>query len=149
MNSESKFDFFELKTAKDLFRKLEGDLAALEKSGQDSCVAFNFFVTAEHLPEWLSPCPINKKDHAIINIVSHISNGAKHFKIRDKKHQSVTGTEKYRYLEEGYYEQGYYYEPLLIHLSLKEEKELGMRTIDAVTLGKKVVDFWRPYIPKP
>jgi hypothetical protein len=39
-----------LKTAADLFRKLAGDFAAL-KSSQDTRVAFNFFVTAEHLPD--------------------------------------------------------------------------------------------------
>lgn len=34
-------DFFELRTARDLFRKLEGDLAQMEQS-QDSRIAFNF-----------------------------------------------------------------------------------------------------------
>jgi len=138
-------DFFELKTPADLFSKLEGDLAALEKSGQDARIAFNFFVTAEHLPDWIGQ-RILVKANCILRIVSHIANGAKHFHLDEKRHNSVTGTEKYRVVEEGYAEPGYFYEPLLIQLSPNEAKELGLSEIDAVNLGHKVLEFWRPYV---
>ncbi len=143
----TRFQFFDLNTPADLFRKLEGDLAALESSYQDTRVAFNFFVTAEHLPNWLG-----KRDlilqHAILRIVSHIANGAKHFNLDDARHDSVTSTEKSRYVEEGYIEPGYYHEPLLIHLSPDEALEMNTPTIDAVTLGRQVIEFWRQHIPK-
>ena len=137
--------FFELKTAADLFRKLEGDFAAL-KSSQDTRVAFNFFVTAEHLPDWLSRRVLVRR-HAILRVVSHIANGAKHFTLDDRRHTSVTSTEKSRYVEEGYVEPGYFDEPLLIHLSPDEARELGASSIDAVELGYRVLEFWRPYVP--
>ncbi len=138
-------DFFELKTASDLFRKLEGDLEELESSGQDTRIAFNFFVTAEHLPDWLGQRNL-VREHCILRIVSHIANGAKHFHIYDKRHKSVTNTEKLRVFEEGVFESGVFYEPLNILLSSNETKELGVDIIDAVSLGHKVVEFWRPYV---
>jgi hypothetical protein len=139
-------DIFELKTPADLFRKITDDLTALEASGQDPSVAFNFFVTVEHLPDWLNLRDLVHK-HCILRIVSHIANGAKHFVLNDNRHRSVTSTEKSRYVEEGYVEPDYVEEPLLIHLFPDEAKELGVSVIDAVTLGRKVVDFWRPYVP--
>lgn len=138
-------DFFELKTPTDLLRKLEEDLASLEQSGQDTKVAFNFFVTAEHLPDWLGRRDLVQQT-SILRIVSHIANGAKHFYLKDKRHKSVKCTEKFRVFEEGVVEEGYFYEPLLIHLAAEEEKELGVSEIDAVSLGQKVIDFWRPYV---
>jgi hypothetical protein len=139
-------DIFELKTAADLFRKLEGDFAAL-KSSQDTRVAFNFFVTAEHLPDWLGRRGLVRQ-HAILRVVSHIANGAKHFTLDDRRHTSVSGTEKVRYVEEGYVEPGYFDEPLLIHLSPDEARELGASPIGAAELGRRVLEFWRPHVPK-
>ena len=138
-------DIFELKTAADLFRKLEGDLTALESS-QDTKVAFNFFVTAEHLPDWLGRRDLVRQ-HAILRVVSHIANGAKHFTLDDRRHTSVTGTEKCRYVEEGYVEPGYIDEPLVIRLSPDEARDVGVSPIDAAALGRKVLEFWRPYVP--
>ncbi len=138
-------DFFELKTAADLFRKLEGDLATM-KSSQDTKAAFNFFVTAEHLPDWLGRRNLIAK-HVILQIVSHIANGAKHFYLHNPRHKSVVSTEKSRFVEEGYIEPGYFDEPLLIHLSPDETREIGSSSIDATELGRRVVEFWKPYIP--
>lgn len=141
-------DFFELKTAKDLFHKLEDDLVALEESGQDTKVAFNFFVTAEHLPDWLDKrCLV--KQNSILRIVSHIANGAKHFYLDKERHKAVVNTEKFRVLEEGIVEPGYFYEPLIIHLEPHEAAELNVSEIDAVELGHKVLDFWKPYVQTP
>jgi hypothetical protein len=43
---------FALRTAKDLFGKLEHDLVRVKKNPADSYAAFDFFVTAFHLKEW-------------------------------------------------------------------------------------------------
>jgi hypothetical protein len=109
-------NFFELSTPMDLFRKMEADLVALEKTGQDAWAVFNFFVTAEHLPDWLNQRQ-RVQQHAILCFVSHIANGGKHFVIDSGRHHSVTKTEKSRYVEPGYADPGYFYESLLIHLS--------------------------------
>ena len=139
-------DFFELKTATDLFRKLEDDLVSLEASCQDNRIAFNFFVTAEHLPDWLGKRDLVRK-HCILRVVSHIACGAKHFDLKDKRHKSVTSAEKSRVYDEGVFEPGVFREPLVIELSSDEAQELGATVIDAVSLGKKVVEFWRTYVP--
>lgn len=142
---DKRFDFFEIVTPADLFKKIESDLSELEASSQDVKVAFNFFVSLEHLPDWLRLRHL-VRENCILRIVSHIANGAKHLNINENRHTSVAGTEKLRYVEEGYIESGYFEEPLLIFLSEAESKELGLTKIDAVTLGKRVVDFWRPYV---
>jgi len=141
-------DFFELKTPADLYEKLKRDLTALEESGQNTDIAFNFFVTAEHLPDWLNQRPLIK-NNAILRIVSHIANGAKHFHLKDKRHKSVVSNEKHRVFEEGVYEANVFYEPLLIKLSDAESRELNIIEIDAVELGQKVLEFWKHYIEKP
>ena len=146
MRTGTRFNFFELKTPADLFRKLESDLAALESSYQDTWVAFNFFVTAEHIPDWFDRRDLVGK-HAILRVVSHLANGAKHFILNDNRHQSVTVTEKFRYVEDGYIESGYFYEPLLVHLSPDEACEMRATTIDVVLLGRQVVEFWKQYVP--
>ncbi|MGQ3684522.1 MAG: hypothetical protein ACUBOA_05850 [Candidatus Loosdrechtia sp.] len=79
----------------------------------------------------------------MLRITSHIANGAKHFEAKAKHHNSVIGTEKFRVYEEGVFEQGVFYEPLLIHLENNEATELGVTEIDVIDLGHKVLDFWR------
>jgi len=144
---EKHFEFFELTTPTALFEKIEGDLAELEASNQDSKVAFNFFLSVEHLPDWLGKRNL-VRENCILRIVSHIANGAKHFNLNDKRQKSVKGTEKSRYVAKGYIEDGYFEEPLLIYLTEEESEELGLSEIDAVSLGKQVVEFWRPYVRK-
>jgi hypothetical protein len=138
-------NFFELRKAADLFRKLEADLADLQAS-QGTRDAYNFFVTAEHLPDWLGKRGLVKQ-HALLRVVSHIANGAKHFVLDDKRHRSVRGTEKNRYVEAGYVAPGYYDEPLIIHLASDEAKELGTSAIDASDLAQRVMAFWKPHVP--
>jgi len=139
-------NFFELKTPLHLFQKMQSDLAALQASGQDARIAFNFFVTAEHLPDWLGQRD-KVRQHALLRIVSHLANGAKHFTIDPKRHTAVVATSKERYVEEGCLEPGFLEEPLLVHLAADEANELGITVIDAVTLGQKVLALWRPHVP--
>lgn len=135
--------YFELTTAADLFRKLEHDLATLESSGYDVYAAFNFFVTAEHLPDWIAQRPLIRH-HAILRITSHLANGLKHFSV--DRHDSVAATETQKYVEDGYVEPGYFEEPLLINLTESEAREFGAPSVDALWLARAVVAFWRPYV---
>ena len=149
------FGFFDLETAKDLFRKLEHDLVALRESGQNSWDAFNFFVTAEHLLEWLKVPggPRTYKDkHLLLQVVSHIANGAKHFQIADSSHKSVKSTVVETYFNKGsseppYFEDGYMQQCLLVHLEANEAKELGS-PIAVWDLGTKVVEFFKREFPE-
>jgi hypothetical protein len=137
--------FFELTTAAQLFQKMESDMAALVAFNSNSHLAFNFFVTAEHLPDWLGKRELVKST-ALLRIVSHLANGAKHLTLDPKRHNSVVETSINRYVEEGYVLPGYLDEPLLIHLSAEEALELGKPVFEAQIFGAMVIEFWRPHL---
>lgn len=84
-----------------LLKKLEHDYEALRNDRNNSYLAFNFFVTAEHMLDWIYPGRSNNSQRSsernksiILQICSHIANGAKHFKVEDKRHKSVSNTHK-------------------------------------------------------
>lgn len=140
--------FGELKNPNDLLVKLSHDFKRMEESPQDQYAAFDFFVTAEHIVDWISPDKRAKREEirsssAILRITSHIANGAKHFEAKAKHHQSVTGIKKDRYVTPGYVAEGYFVEPLLVTLTEEEAKILSQKTVvDASWLAQQVLDYW-------
>lgn len=85
---------FELETAKDLYLKLKRDFSAFEKDQLNSDLAFNFFVTAWHLLEWVYPGDSAKQNqfrnsNVVLQICEHLAVGAKHFQPTSKKHKSI------------------------------------------------------------
>lgn len=98
----SKVDgFFGLRTPRDLVDKLEADFNRLRScpaiSSEAQYAAFDFFITAEHLPEWLALATGGDKaklrGYADGRLVSHIANGAKHFQVDPKRHNVVRQTQ--------------------------------------------------------
>jgi len=90
---------FTLTTARDLLAKLQHDYQLLSASPNDPYIAFNFFVTAEHLLDWIYPGNANKdartnarQQELLLQICSHIASGAKHFEVEAKHHKSVAET---------------------------------------------------------
>jgi hypothetical protein len=78
--------FFELLTPQDLFAKLERDLIRVQSNPLDVDSAFDVFVTAYHLLDWLYPGYTNKhrrakieNDAMLLQVASHLANGSKHF----------------------------------------------------------------------
>lgn len=138
--------FFDLTGPLDLFRKMEADLTALVDSASDSRLAFNFFVTAEHLPDWLNRRDLVRK-HALLRVVSHLANGAKHFSLDPKRHTSVVGTTLETYFAEDYVEPGYAEDWLLVRFSPEEVADFGTDAIDVRELGRQVLEFWRAHVP--
>lgn len=91
--------FFDLQTAVDLLGKLEREFRRMQAAPLDVDHAFNFFVTAEHLLDWLYPGRENRRvrekartGHYLLALVSHIANGSKHFQAEAAHHQSMGGT---------------------------------------------------------
>ena len=87
---------FGLISPKDLLGKLGRDLDALRRSPDDCDVAFNFFVTAEHMLDWIHPGPTNRRvredarnGDVLLQLVPHIANGAKHFDHLRAHHRSI------------------------------------------------------------
>lgn len=135
---------FSLKTPEALIKKLFTDYELFAKKPSDPYLAFNFFITAEHIPDWIGDKSL-KKSNAILRICSHIANGAKHFEVN--RHNSVTNTEKVLYVDSGYVEEGYFEEPLMIYLSADEAKELGFEYCEAIKVAELVRNFWAEYFP--
>lgn len=153
---------FELQSPSDLLKKLRHDLNRMEDLPHDQYAAFDFFVTANSMVDWFHPDQQSLNDgkpsrddllknNALLRIASHLANGSKHFHALGKSNQSVTNTEKMRYVDEFYMEPGYCLEPLLIHLNKKEAAEIGASDtcVDAIELASHLVDFWSKQIPLP
>ena len=140
--SENPKGFFELKTAADLLVKAEADFVAMERAPGDSWLAFNFFVTVEHIPDWVDRRGDVKGD-PILRVVSQLAAGAKHFAPQAGRHRSIAETERERVYEEGVYEEDVFYEPLVVWFTADEEKTLGTPKLDVVELGERALAYWR------
>lgn len=90
--------FFLLQTPRDLFAKLQRDFDRIQADPGSNDAAFDFFLTAEHLLDWCYPGRANcdkrrqlRESTPLLSVVSHIANGAKHFRADAPHHNSVTG----------------------------------------------------------
>jgi hypothetical protein len=79
-----------------LLAKLRHDYERVRRAPSDTYAAFDFFVTAEHMIDWILPGQANKAareelraSDILLQVVSHIAGGAKHFIAEAKHHQSV------------------------------------------------------------
>ncbi|MDP2845470.1 MAG: hypothetical protein Q8N79_05270 [Candidatus Methanoperedens sp.] len=146
--------FFEIKTAQDLLGKLKREYTQLQKSPLDQDIAFNFFITAEHISDWLYPGDANNsnrkslRDSSIyLQVCSHIANGSKHFKAEAKHHKSVSGTS----LEKGIFDADIFDNDifdvahLVIYLNGDAAKQLGP-SIGAVELARRILEFWENHM---
>jgi hypothetical protein len=140
--------FAGLREPRDLVTKLRHDLARMVADPGDSYAAFDFFVTAEHILDWLHPGEsekpkrkIARNSKVLLQITSHIANGAKHFVAEAPHLKSVTGIEHQGYADD-YVEPGYVGESIVVRLSADEALSLGTTEIDAVALASQVLAFW-------
>jgi hypothetical protein len=135
---------FDLTTADGMFRKLSVEFERFKTDSNDTYQAFNFFVTAEHIPDWLDEKYLRKQE-PLLRICSHIANGAKHFVVN--RHSAVIVTEKVKYAEDGYFAEDYVEEPLIIQLSESEAQAIGKKSIRALDLAELIVDYWSLKFP--
>jgi hypothetical protein len=161
---------FDLTIPEHLLKKLEREYEKLRENPADADHAFNFFVTAEHIPDWLArsdPKALGgksiktfKRGHPITRICENLANGAKHFipKVSPEKQLniSVQRTERKTrgYVKPGYVKPGYVREEtiLQVYLTPGEVDELrrsgvpdAAEAIDAPLLAAKVLEFWRKH----
>ena len=142
----------ELREACDLVKKLEYDLERILNSPQDQYAAFDFFVTAEHIVDWIYPNNRKAREEMrasspLLRITSQLANGVKHFEAKALHHKSVTGVEKERYVGAGYVEDGYFEDPLIVYLAEKQQNDLGYSNIDVAVLARQVYEFWKSEVP--
>ena len=141
---------FELQSPQDLLKKLHHDYARLQQSPLNQYAAFDFFVTAEHMLDWLYPNPNDsqkRKDvrdkSVLLQVCSHIANGSKHFVPNDKRHVSVKDARKHEgaFQRDAFQSDAFDVPLLQIDLQGKAAQEFG-ESIDALELAGKVLNFW-------
>lgn len=151
-----------LQTPRDLFGKLGRDLARLEADPANGDAAFDFFVTAFHLIDWIHPGDSREKERKKLvqsdqsrrlEIAGHIANAAKHFELREGRWDSVKGVRPSggywgaSYWPRNWWPRNYWSEPrLIIELTATEAKNFGNRTvIDVLTVARDLHAYWREH----
>jgi hypothetical protein len=132
----------ELQTPKHLLDKLQFDFTRIKSNPLDIYTAFDFFITAEHLPDWIGDKSIKSKE-PLLKVVSHIANGAKHFKATDPKHKSVEDV----YIRKGAFQAGAFQSDafdvgdLIVELFGDEVNQFGSE-ISVRRLAQLVIEYW-------
>ena len=145
--------FFDLQTPEHLLRKLERDYAQLQQVPDDVDAAYNFFATAENMPEWVKEGGKRGKtfkhqiqqQHLILTLCNQLATGAKHI-TSDKQKPAVAETRHEGVLERGICEPGIYEAWLSIRLSPEQAVQRGEDTIGALTLAGEVLAFWQQHL---
>ena len=127
-----------LQRAEDLLEKLKWDLQRIEKTPSDVYAAFDFFVTAEHIPDWINNKKI-KNENELLKVVSHVANGAKHFEVSSKRHKSVTEIELRT--DSWPDESGVHGEHIYISFNMDDGRFSGLE-LSALSLARLVCEFW-------
>lgn len=145
---------FRLRTATDLRVKLRHDLKRLQSNPLDEYAAFDFFVTAFHMLEWLHPkdAPRRKamrKASTLLQICDHLASGSKHFEANDPKHQSVDDTQFHSGAFSSGFSRGFDTDRLQICLEKTAAAELAAETdhpnrqkIEVSELAERVMLYW-------
>ena len=86
--------FGSLRTPADLLQKIRHDFKRVSDAPDDVYTAFDFFVSAYHMLDWLHPHDdagrrAEESNSPLLQVCSHLANGAKHFEATAKQHTSV------------------------------------------------------------
>jgi hypothetical protein len=150
LNNEKEHGVFELRTPEDLLGKLRIDLKRLEADPLDQYAPFDFFVSASHMPDWLSPGidavsvdgrTAMRESNILLQICDHIATGFKHFEASAKRHNSVSRTE----LREGAFSRQFSRQfdisELTVYLQGPAADKYG-DSVDALDLAHLGLDYW-------
>jgi hypothetical protein len=153
--------FFELKTPADLREKMRRDLVKMKSEPLNSDHAFNFFITSEHMLDWVYPGKDNKlkrtsarQNSILLKVCSHLASGAKHFEVQFKHHISVSSAStklSYGYWPQNYWPKGYWpnsYWPgrreLVVRLRDIAATQLSQQ-IGVIELAERVMEYWEKH----
>ena len=144
----------QLDTPQHLLAKLKNDFARVTSDPADTYAAFDFFVTGEHMVDWVLPGYSNKKaqddlrsSSPILQAVSHIANGSKHFVTEAKRHHHVQhvdappGAFDARAFDPHAFET----DALYVTLEGAAATALGPQML-VVDLAEKTLRFWEDYV---
>jgi len=146
---------FTLQTPHDLCAKLESDYEALMQDRNNPYLAYNFFVTAEHMLDWVYPGYANKNkrqserdSEVLLQVCSHLATGAKHFVAEAKHHNSVSNSVRKRQSNPLAGPLG---GPLVLRGGISglcinldgDAKEVFGSSVHVLRLAKLVLDYWK------
>jgi hypothetical protein len=145
--------FFDLKTRMDLLHKLEREYAKLEQDDEDIDAAYNFFATAENMPEWIKGGGRKGKrfkhtiqqQELLLTLVNELATGAKHF-TSDKLKPAVRSMTRGGWIDSDWIESGWVEMPLIVHLSPEQATQLGQEEMHVRDLAGRVLAFWQAYL---
>lgn len=149
---------FELKNASELLEKLKRDFVKLEDSPLDSDAAYNFFVTAGHMLDWLYPDSGDagnrkkRKDiyegEPLLQVCAHIANGAKHFEptrdtaVSDTKKEGDWGAP---FNDPTWFNSKWGFQGrFIIYLDGAAKERFG-ETISVLKLAQSVMEYWEQH----
>ena len=146
---------FDLASPPDLLAKLRREYKRFRGAPDDADHAFNFFVTAEHMLDWLHPGSSGeprrravRTSDPLLETVSHLANGAKHFDRLKPHHKAVSDTTRRggwfgrHYFAKGYFAREYFAEPtLVVKLSGAAAAKFGS-SVTAIALAGHVLVYW-------
>lgn len=143
--------FGSLQSVWDLREKLEHDFRVLKERPADTYAAYNFFVTAEHLLDWLYPGDrgstgaaarkTERETDVLLRIVHDLANGAKHFELNPERHDSVVHVDHSDY-GRGSYGTGPFGGDLIVSLDGDAASQYGA-SMSALDLARNVHAYWQ------
>lgn len=153
--------FFHLQSPRDLLGKLEHDFLRMQAAPLDSYAAFDFFVSAWHMLDWIHFDPADPKrseqdrqaevkSRAILRLCAHLANGSKHFKLTRGNHDEIRGHVARPSARLGEFTIGVSRleteAGLELVLAPDEAHELGRTDwIDALDLAQLLIDYFRTH----
>lgn len=142
--------FGRLREPGDLLAKLRHDYSRVAQNPGDEYAAFDFFVTAEHLVDWLWPGQANRANreqfrssNPLLEITSHIASGVKHFVAEAKHHQSVSHADVASAAFSGDFDPSAFQtaDGLFVTLEARAAALFGPR-IGVLPLAERILRFW-------
>ena len=139
---------FNLKTPHELLAKLRHDFRRLDANGLDAYAAFDFFVTARHLPEWLYPREPAKRRalfdrEVLLRVCAHIADGSKHFEATSKRHASVKETVFQEPWIQADFVQADFVQSGGLFVKLDGDAAIALgATVEIRELARRVLTFW-------
>ena len=140
--------FFSLRTPRDLFAKLESDFSRFKTADATSAeaqyAAFDFFVTALHMTDWMSNVQGgSRSSHEAYpngSLVYDLGNGAKHFRVKRELHTTVSDTGSAGFFDPTFFDSAYFDVARLV-IDLEDGT-----TVDALDVAQRVLDHWRSVV---
>lgn len=136
-----------IKSPHDLLVKLRHDFKRMSANSMDAYAAFDFFVSAHHMLDWLNPNnntarKAEEVGSILMLVCSHLANGAKHFSASNPQHNSVNDiTAQDRTFFGGTFFGEAFFGTLTIQLDGDAAEVFGDE-ISAIDFASKVLDFW-------